>query len=111
MIEPTEKWGWKGGDLVSNSGRRIVSLEDNGSCGDPDCCGEVLYSLHVNPEERPRLAAVPQLIAALLRLRSCAEWATDPDVRRCLGYKTQEEALKSAMAQADEALAMCGKRP
>jgi len=44
---------------------KVVVLEDDGACGDPECCGPRSYSIEIKPEDASLIAAAPELLEAL----------------------------------------------
>ena len=60
------KWEERWDDLVSANGTKVLFLNDDGACGDPECCGPAGYfNVISNKVDAHLIAAAPELYEAL----------------------------------------------
>jgi hypothetical protein len=71
-------WTWDGegfyGPKASNGKPApVVYLDDDGACGDPECCGSPSYYIRVfSDADAALICAAPDLLAALKEMRELA---------------------------------------
>jgi len=67
-------WTWTGHEFT-NGKRTVLSLDDDGACGDPECCpGGPSYYIGVSDGDARLIAASPDMVDVLL---SCAGLLND----------------------------------
>jgi len=64
-------WKWSDSELLDSTGAAIIKHEDDGACGDPECCGGGSCWVEVREADKPLIAAAPDLYAALAQGVDC----------------------------------------
>lgn len=63
-------WTYKPHGRAEKIAPSVVVLEDDGGCGDPECCGAPSYWIEIKPEDAYLIAAAPELLKELTHLAS-----------------------------------------
>jgi len=58
-------WKWNDKELLDSTNAAIIKHEDDGACGDPECCGAGSCWVEVREADKPLIAAAPDLYAAI----------------------------------------------
>ena len=78
-------WKWEGcwDDLVSVNGKKILCLEDDNACGDPECCGSASFFIDIsNHADAHLIAAAPELYKVLNEIYCQGETTVTHEVAR-----------------------------
>ena len=51
--------------ILGPSDEAVVSLGDDGACGDPDCCGSPTFHVEISDDNARLIIAAPDLLAVL----------------------------------------------
>ena len=63
-------WKWKGPYEEEAMAPGVIMLDDNGACGDSECCGDVTYHIVIGEADARLIEAAPDLLAACKGLLS-----------------------------------------
>ena len=58
-------WKWKGPYGVEIIAPNVVTLDDDGGCDDPECCGDPLFHVAIGEADGHLIEAAPDLLEAL----------------------------------------------
>jgi hypothetical protein len=115
MAHTPGPWTWQYGEgffgpKPSPRGKPVpvATIESDGACGDPECCGAPSYSIETRQEDAALIVAAPDLLAAL---KSCLEQLTAYEEkgwlgdhwRTRIGVREDIAAAQAAIAKAEGA--------
>lgn len=68
---PWKDNGRYGGDqrIVGSDGTPVIWLDDDGACGDPECCGSPTFYLEIGANDLPLILSAPELLALVQRFK------------------------------------------
>jgi hypothetical protein len=68
MTHTPGPWTWQYGEgFFAGKSVPVVTIESDGACGDPECCGAPSYVIETRQEDAALIVAAPDLLAALKR--------------------------------------------
>jgi hypothetical protein len=106
MAHTPGPWEWRYSDglygpKVSPRGgpQPVVTIESDGACGDPECCGEPSYLIEVSADDAALIASAPDLLEAV----KAAMQFLKPDIHRgpdSNGWVNTMTLIQDAIAKA-----------
>lgn len=93
-------WRWAFGELVGAQKETVVTIIDDGACGDPECCGGPAYHIEVAGANARLIAAAPELLDALVSLSAALAAQTVGAPLPAALVEEYQQAADAAIARA-----------